>query len=281
MSQSKQQILALLAEAQVHPRHRFGQHFMIDQNLVRAVAAAGQPSPGDLVLEVGPGTGTLTEELLASGADVLAVEIDRDMAALLRTRLGDRPNFSLMQADALSSKHALDARLFTRIRHALDAGRAVKLIANLPYNLASPLIVELLRAGLPTLAFTVQREVAQRLRAAPGTEDYGALSVVVRLLGRVRILRTLPPQAFWPAPAVESALVRIDRDDRLGTSAERFSRFVAGLFSSRRKTLRKGLELMGHNGDELLSAAGIDGRLRPEQLTPELHLRLFSHASAA
>jgi len=280
MSQSKQQILALLAEAGVEPRHRFGQHFMIDQNLVRAVAAAGEPKPGDLVLEVGPGTGTLTEELLGSGAEVLAVEIDRDMAALLRSRLGDRPNFSLMEADALSSKHALNAQLLARIREALDAGRAVHLIANLPYNVASPLIVELLHAGVARLAFTVQREVAMRLRAAPGTEEYGALSVVVQMLARVRVLRTLPPQAFWPAPAVESALVRIDRQDRLGESAGAFSRFVAGLFSSRRKTLRKGLELMGYDAQAMLSAAGIDGRLRPEHLAPEELWRLFSQVAA-
>src|SRR5947209_5791331 len=115
MPQTKHEIQAILSEAGTEPRHRFGQNFMIDGNLVRLVAEAGQVGPTDLVIEVGPGTGTLTEELLARAGQVIAVEIDRDLAAVLRSRLGDRPNFRLIEADALASKHALNDDLLAAI----------------------------------------------------------------------------------------------------------------------------------------------------------------------
>jgi 16S rRNA A1518/A1519 N6-dimethyltransferase RsmA/KsgA/DIM1 with predicted DNA glycosylase/AP lyase activity len=283
MSQTKHEILALLAEAGTEPRHRFGQNFMIDQNLVRIVADAGRIEPGDLVIEVGPGTGTLTDELLARvapGGRVVAVEIDRDLAGLLRTRFAGRADFTLIEGDALAGKHQLNAELLAvlaslrvgagrdnpkhlsachpersegslvpRSEEALrfaqgdglkpsvfkdlptDAGSSgfaspVKLVANLPYNIASPLVIELLIAGVGLLAFTVQKEVADRLRAPAGSDDYGPLSVMAQLLARVQVMRTLPPQAFWPAPNIDSALACLIRDDRLGPEANPFSVFV-------------------------------------------------------
>src|SRR5258706_2983968 len=114
--QTKQQIQALLAQVGLSPRHRFGQNFMIDQNLLRLVADAGSPRAGDTIIEVGPGTGTLTEELLARGAEVVAVEIDRDLAALLRERFKEEPRFSLIEGDALDSKHSLNGELLAAIR---------------------------------------------------------------------------------------------------------------------------------------------------------------------
>ncbi|MCS7033753.1 MAG: 16S rRNA (adenine(1518)-N(6)/adenine(1519)-N(6))-dimethyltransferase RsmA, partial [Phycisphaerae bacterium] len=221
MAQSKQQILAALAAAGTRPKHRFGQNFMIDSNLVRLVAEAGRVGPEDVVLEVGPGTGTLTEELLSRGARVIAVEIDRDLAEALRRLFASEKRFELIEADVLSGKHQINPRVLDAIggadsRHAsvgsyIQNQPTPKLVANLPYNIASPLVIELLIAGLELLAFTVQKEVAERLKAAPGDEAYGALSVMAQLLGKVEVLRTLPPQAFWPAPKVESALVRITR----------------------------------------------------------------------
>jgi 16S rRNA (adenine1518-N6/adenine1519-N6)-dimethyltransferase len=198
MAQSKKEIQELLAGASTSPRHRFGQNFMIDQNLVRLIADAGSPHPDDLIIEVGPGTGTLTDELLGRGASVTAVEIDRDLAGLLRSRLGGNPRFTLIEGDALAGKHALNEQLAATL--AANAGRPRKLIANLPYNIASPLVVELLIAGVELLAFTVQKEVADRLKAQANTDDYGPLTVVTQLLGRVEVLRTLRPQAFWPQP---------------------------------------------------------------------------------
>jgi len=275
LSQTKHQIEALLAEAGSQPRQRFGQNFMIDQNLVRLVADAGELGADDLVIEVGPGTGTLTEELLAGAGQVVAVEIDRDLAALLRNRLGDRPNFKLIEGDALAGKHELNSQLLDELRAAAQSSRPRKLVANLPYNIASPLVIELLIAGVDLLAFTVQREVAQRLRAVPGTEEYGALTVMAQLLSRVEILRTLPPQAFWPAPKIESALVRMKREDKLGDRAARFGAFVQSIFSYRRKTLRKALVMAGHDADRILAATGADPQKRPEVFSPQEVLTMF------
>jgi 16S rRNA (adenine1518-N6/adenine1519-N6)-dimethyltransferase len=270
--QTKQQIQSLLAQAGLSPRHRFGQNFMIDQNLLRIVADAGSPAAGDMVIEVGPGTGTLTEEILSRGAEVLAVEIDRDLAVLLRERFKDEPRFTLIEGDALDSKHSLNRDLLSAIKSSKSRS---KLIANLPYKIASPLIIELLLAGVDLLAFTVQKEVADRLRASGGTDGYGALSVMVQLLAKVAILRTLPPTAFWPAPKIESALVRLTRDDRLGARARDFSAFLKKLFSSRRKTLRKSLSGVHDNPAQLLHKLDLDADVRGEKLSPQQLLLLY------
>jgi 16S rRNA (adenine1518-N6/adenine1519-N6)-dimethyltransferase len=275
MAQTKQQIQALLADAGSSPRHRFGQNFMIDGNLVRLVADAGQIAAGDVVIEVGPGTGTLTEELLSRGADVVAVEIDRDLAAMLRARHAQTPRFTLIEGDALAGKHEINAELAERITSARADGRPVKLVANLPYNIASPLVIELLIAGVDILAFTVQKEVADRLRGNPDSEDYGPLTVMAQLLAKVEVLRTLPPQAFWPAPKIDSALVRMTRNDQLGADAPAVGKFVQQLFAARRKTLRKALAQMDLDGERLLASLGIAPQLRPERLTPRQCLELF------
>lgn len=279
MPQTKTQIQELLSRAGGVPRHRFGQNFMIDQNLVRVVAEAGRPAVGEVVIEVGPGTGTLTEEILAREADVVAVEIDRDLAELLRERFAGEARFELIEGDALAGKHELNAALLARLTQARADGRPVKLVANLPYNIASPLVIELLIAGVEVLAFTVQKEVADRLRAGAGSDDYGPLSVMAQLLARVEVLRALPPQAFWPQPKIDSALVRLTRADRLGERAGAVGRFVHGVFSFRRKTLRKALSMAGHDAGAVLSALGVDGTIRPEELTPEQFLRAFEVAS--
>ncbi len=281
MAQSKQQIQSFLSAASMHPRHRFGQNFMIDQNLVRIVADAGSIAAGDVVIEVGPGTGTLTEELLARGADVVAVEIDRDLARMLRERFASEQRFKLIEGDALSSKHALNEELAQSIAVSLRDARPIKLVANLPYNIASPLIIELLIAGVSALAFTVQKEVAERLRAAAGSDAYGPLSVMAQLLARVELLRTLPPQAFWPAPKIESALVRMTREDRLGADAAALGRFVHQIFSFRRKTLRKALAQAGFDAAAMITATALDPQARPEVLTPNQVLELFRCSKSA
>lgn len=287
MAQTKQDIQSILQQLGVGPRHRFGQNFMIDQNLVRLIALAGEIQSGQTVIEVGPGTGTLTEELLASGAHVIAVEIDRYLALMLQQRFGQSPptsgdpsaiqsSFSLIQGDALAGKHALNAQLISAIRHARQhaPNQPIKLVANLPYNIASPLVVELLLEGIDLLAFTVQKEVADRLRAPANTEHYGPLSVIIQMLATVEVLRTLSPQAFWPPPKIDSALVRLRHADQLGDSARDFSRFVHQLFAARRKTLRKALSMAGHDL-HILEQLGIDPQARPETLSPSEFHRLF------
>jgi 16S rRNA (adenine1518-N6/adenine1519-N6)-dimethyltransferase len=293
MPQSKHEIQAILSSAGTEPRYRFGQNFMIDQNLVRIVADAGEIGPQDTVIEVGPGTGTLTEELLARAGRVIAVEIDRDLARMLRERFVENQKFILIEGDALAGKHEINPELLSELRGVgaspslstkdpeTWAGRprhpmTTKLVANLPYNIASPLVIELLIAGVDLLAFTVQKEVADRLRASPDSDAYGPLTVMAQMLSRVELLRTLPPQAFWPAPKIESALVRMRRDDRLGADAFAFGRFVHKVFSARRKTLRKSLLQAGFDPDVLVKLS-IDPKLRPENLSPDQFALLFSH----
>jgi 16S rRNA (adenine1518-N6/adenine1519-N6)-dimethyltransferase len=278
MAQTKQQIREALEAAGTEPRHRFGQNFMIDGNLVRLVAESGMLAAGDLAIEVGPGTGTLTEELIARAGRVVAVEIDRDLAGMLRERFAGEAKFHLIEGDALAGKHALNGELLAEIESAKSKGQSCKLVANLPYNIASPLVVELLLAGVETLTFTVQKEVADRLRSAGGGDAYGPISVVVQMLARVEVLRTLPPQAFWPAPRIDSALVRLTRADRLGEGANAFGRFVHLLFSARRKTLRKAMVQAGVDAEGVLGKTGIEGRRRPEELTPEEIYLLFENA---
>jgi 16S rRNA (adenine1518-N6/adenine1519-N6)-dimethyltransferase len=228
---------------------------------------------------VGPGTGTLTEELLERSDDVVVVEIDRDLARVLRGRFAGRENYRIIEGDALAGKHELNAELRAVLQTAAERKQPVKLVANLPYNIASPLIIGLLIEGVELLAFTVQKEVADRLRGAAGGDDYGPLTVMVQLLARVEVLRNLPPQAFWPAPKIDSSLVRLTRDDRLGDRARAFGRFVHTVFSFRRKTLRRALSQGGYDADALLAATGFDGQLRPEVFTPAQLLRLFDATS--
>jgi 16S rRNA (adenine1518-N6/adenine1519-N6)-dimethyltransferase len=282
MAQTKSQIQSLLAGVNSSgPRHRFGQNFMIDQNLVRLVADAGELSAQDLCIEVGPGTGTLTEELLARAGKLITVEIDRDLAGLLRERFSGNERFALIEGDALAGKHAINADLLAAIDASRSAGLKPKLVANLPYNIASPLVIELLIAGVELLAFTVQKEVADRLKAKAASDDYGPLSVMAQMLSEVEVLRTLPPQAFWPPPKIDSGLVRLRRRDLLGAHSSAFSTFVHKVFSYRRKTLRKALEQAGYDSARVLNETKLDGTLRPEIFTPEQLRAMFDVVAQA
>jgi 16S rRNA (adenine1518-N6/adenine1519-N6)-dimethyltransferase len=219
----------------------------------------------------------------------VAVEIDRDLAAVLRERFLAAPTFRLIEGDALAGKHGLNPELAGAIAAASGEGSAVRLVANLPYNIASPLIVELLLAGVEVLAFTVQREVADRLKAGPAQgKAYGPLSVIVQSLAEVEVLRPIPAEAFWPRPKVESALVRLRRreiDPGLAGRERDFGRFVTALFTMRRKTLRKAVagamrlgpglsthlpakegEARGGEASRPLASAGLSGEERPDQL---------------
>jgi 16S rRNA (adenine1518-N6/adenine1519-N6)-dimethyltransferase len=289
VAQTKHQIEALLAGAGTSPRRRFGQCFMIDGNLLRLVAEAGQVGPEDLVIEVGPGTGSLTAELLARARRVVAVEIDRDLAGILREQFAAEPKLCLIEGDALAGKHAINSTLGSEVAGEIAAGRRPKLVANLPYNIASPLVIELLIAGCGLLAFTVQREVAQRLRARAGAADYGPLSVMAQLLADVELLRVLPPKAFWPAPRIESALMRLTRREDAVTPdrAGPLGLFVHAIFSSRRKTLRNALGRAvpdvdaGVDVGTIIAAQGLAAEVRPEVLTPRQFLGLFEAVRAA
>ncbi|MCE7973364.1 MAG: ribosomal RNA small subunit methyltransferase A [Leptolyngbya sp. PLA1] len=232
--QTLAEIKELLASAGLSPRHAFGQNFLIDHNLIRRLVDASGVAAGDTVLEIGPGTGTLTDELLDRGCRVVAGEIDRGLCALLRERYAGR-TFTLIEGDCLASKHALNPELLA----ALGPGQ-FRLVANLPYGAATPVMLSLL-ADVPActgLFVTIQREVADRLMARPSTKDYGTISVVAQAVAEVRMVATLPPECFWPRPDVTSAMVRMTRLAAPLTARPRaLADFCQSLFEKRRKQL--------------------------------------------
>jgi len=262
------EIKALLAGRGIRPKHRFGQNFLHDGNQLRKLVDAAAVRPGETVLEIGPGTGTLTEELLAAGARVVASEIDADMIAILRERLGDR--ITLVEGDCLDGKRRLAPALLA----ALGGGPFV-LVANLPYAAASP-VMAILATRHPECRgqfVTIQREVADRLLAESGTREYGPLTVGIRLHAEVRLLATVRPASFWPIPEVNSAMVAIEprptRPFADAAEAEAFEAFVARLFAGRRKQLGS---LLGRDRGW---PPGVEPAMRPEELSPERLAELF------
>lgn len=256
--QSLSDIKAILATRGLEPKHRFGQNFLHDQNKLRALVGHSCVGPGDLVLEVGPGTGTLTEALLDAGCEVVACELDDDMAAIIRDRLGSR--VTLIHGDCLDGKHAVSPAVLAAL-----GGRPFRLVANLPYGAATPLVLNLAAHHPMCLGqfVTVQREVAQRLAAAPGSDAYGAATVLVSLVGTVEVLETLPGSCFWPAPRVTSAMMSvIPKPDRPAIDPDRVSAFVHRVFASRRKQLGA---LLGRDAPY---PTGILPSMRAETLTP-------------
>ncbi len=293
--QTLSEIRGLLAAAGLTPRHRFGQNFLIDLNLMRKLVKSGDLRAADVVLEVGPGTGSLTEMILAAGPRVVSVEIDFGLAALLRGRFADEPRFRLVVGDALAGKHGINPDIAEALSTWLPAaGGAYKLVANLPYQIATPLLANLLIAGaadrasesdrrptglppaLPrfaTLVCTIQKEVADRLSARPETDAYGPISVIAQTLAEVRTLGVVPAEAFWPRPGVQSAMVELRprRPDELGLAdVPAFGEFVHAAFGQRRKKLRRLVGPGRQAADEsAFDRACVSADARPEQLTPE------------
>jgi 16S rRNA (adenine1518-N6/adenine1519-N6)-dimethyltransferase len=257
----------------VRARKRFGQHFL-ERAWVEKVVDAIAPEGSDVFLEVGPGPGALTRPLAARAARVIAVEIDRDLAAALPSRVPD--NVSVVTGDILAVDLAELLRPFVTLR-ADAASRGIRVAGNLPYNISSPILFKLLHfqdtsAGLRDATIMLQREVADRLAARPGTKDYGVLALSAGLRADVTRLLTLPPGAFRPAPQVTSAVVRLSfRPPPVGVNRTVFDRLVRGLFLHRRKTLANALRgcwpvTASLGPDEALSRAELDGRRRPETL---------------
>jgi len=277
------EIRALLAERGLRPRHRLGQNFLHDQNQLRKLIAAAQIAPGDLVLEVGPGTGTLTEALLEAGAAVIACEIDERLADLVADRLGER--ITLIRGDCLARGRALAPSVVEAIN-----GRAFRLVANLPYQVASPLMTTLLLDHANCLGqyVTIQKEVADRLLAAPGTKAYGPLGIIIQALAEVKRIGAVPPTCFWPQPKVTSAMISIfpsppgrgargegppEGEGLESPEARRsFARFITDLFSKRRKQLGTIF------GRDRSWPDGVTADMRPEVLTVEQLTHLWRAA---
>lgn len=243
---------------------KLGQNFLIKRGIVDEIVHAAELTPGEPVLEVGPGIGTLTQGLAQSGADVTAIELDRRLLDVLDTTLASYDNVRIVHGDVLK----LDVP--TIMNH-----KPFKVVANLPYYITTPIIMSLLESKLPIerLVVMVQKEVALRMVAQPGTKDYGALSVAVQYYTEPDIVLDVPPKSFLPAPAVTSSVIRCVLRDKPPVDVideKLFFRVVKAGFAQRRKTFANTMKTTGLSKDrieELLEKANIDGQRRGETFT--------------
>ena len=243
---------------------KLGQNFLIKRGIVDEIVHAAELTPGEPVLEVGPGIGTLTQGLAQSGADVTAIELDRRLLEVLDTALASYDNVRIIHGDVLK----LDVPSI--MNH-----KPFKVVANLPYYITTPIIMSLLESKLPIerLVVMVQKEVALRMVAKPGTKDYGALSVAVQYYTEPDIVLDVPPKSFLPAPAVTSSVIRCVLRDKPPVDVideKLFFRVVKAGFAQRRKTFSNTMKTTGLSKDrieELLAKANIDGQRRGETFT--------------
>lgn len=261
VQQTLSDIKRLLASQNVFPKKRFGQNFLHDHNQLDKILNAAGVAEGDLVVEVGPGTGALTCRLLHGGSIVIAVEIDNDMAAILTSEFGQHDAFTLIHDDVLAGKHAINPKLIEAV-----GDRPFKLVANLPYNVASPLMINLIRQcpAMSDMIVMVQKEVADRMAAKHGGKDYGPLSILVQAACSVERIATLPPGCFWPPPKIDSAVIKLTRlDQPLTQDLDALSTMCQKLFQKRRKQLGAIL------GRDRAWPEGVEPTMRPEGLTVE------------
>jgi 16S rRNA (adenine1518-N6/adenine1519-N6)-dimethyltransferase len=245
------------------PRRRFGQNFLADAHYVARILGAVAPRPGDNVVEIGPGLAALTEGLIERAGSITAIEIDRDLAARLRSRFAPA-QLRLIEADVLEFDFA-------------PLGQRLRIVGNLPYNISSPLLFHLADHDVRLIDIHVmlQKEVVARMAARPATPDYGRLTVMLQVRFRVTRLFVIPPGAFRPVPQVDSAFVRLVP---LGTEkpaiadSPLFARIVSAAFGQRRKTLRNALASICSEGE--LRAVGIDPAARGETLAVADFVRL-------
>ncbi len=274
---NKQQLLAALESIGMRPGRGLGQNFLLDGNLLDYIVRLGAPGKNEVILEVGPGFGSLTRRLLKAGAEVHAVEFDHRIAEYLRTNLLNE-RFFLTEDDACRVNYS----------EILPEGRPFRAIANLPYSISTIFIVRMLELPQPpeSMFFMLQREMGERLAAGPGTKEYGALSVRTRFHYQVKVEKIVPPDVFFPPPEVDSAIVSFSRHDRYAAAGPELGRLLPGVvrtaFAQRRKQLGK---VLGQNyGKEkalaALEAVGLSPEIRPDKLSVdeyvELTRKLFS-----
>lgn len=271
----------------IHPKNKLGQNFLIDLNLLDVVVRTAELGPKDLVLEVGSGTGGLTDRLADQAGAVLSVEIEPDFYALAREATAGRNNVTILPIDVLHGKNVLNPTLLEALAEHYHRPNtlALKLVANLPYAVATPVIANCLLTDyvFTRMVVMVQWEIAERLTAQPGNKEYGALTVLVQSVADVEIVRRVPASAFWPRPQVASAIVLIQPNPAKRAHVGdvlKFRYFLRDLYTHRRKNLRGALAGMPHRRqekaevDRKLAELGIPGTVRAEDLDIEHHLRL-------
>jgi 16S rRNA (adenine1518-N6/adenine1519-N6)-dimethyltransferase len=254
------------------PRKRFGQHFLHDQAILRRIVETISPQPGDRIVEIGPGEGALTFPLLRAAGKMTAIELDRDLIEPLRERAHDIGDLEIISADVLTVD-------FT----ALANGSPLRIVGNLPYNISTPILFHCLEhaAAISDMHFMLQKEVVDRMAAAPGSKVYGRLSVVLQLRCSVEPLLHVPPSAFRPPPKVDSAIVRLvplAKSAAADVDASLLANIVRAAFGQRRKTLSNSVGQFATAAD--LAGIGIDPRARAEQLAPAAFVALARHVQS-
>lgn len=242
-----------------------GQNFLIDDSVPRDIVSGAEVDGEDLVIEIGPGVGTLTAQLLKKAKKVVAIELDNDLIPILEQELGANPNFTLIHNDALK----------VDFNEVIGDKKSVKLVANLPYYVTTPIIVKLLKDGynFKSLTIMIQKEVAERMNAEPGNKDYGALSLLVQYYCNTSIVRKVPPSCFIPRPKVDSIVIRLDKlsEPKVKVENEKlFFDIIRSSFNMRRKTLWNGVKSIGPAKEKLEEAfekAGVNPKRRGETLS--------------
>lgn len=249
-----------------------GQNFLIDDSVLTDIVEGAEVNSEDLVIEIGPGVGSLTAKLLCKAKRVVSIELDNDLIPILETELGEEPNFTLIHNDALKVD-------FNEI---IGEEKSVKLVANLPYYVTTPIISRLLKEDykFKSLTIMIQKEVAERIDAEPNCKEYGALSLMVQYYCNTKIIRRVAPSCFIPRPKVDSIVIRLDKltQPRVNVKDEKLMfDIIRNSFNMRRKTLWNGVKFLGLPKESLESAfekAGIDPKRRGETLTLEEFARL-------
>jgi 16S rRNA (adenine1518-N6/adenine1519-N6)-dimethyltransferase len=281
---TKQQIQQLLSSANFSPSQRRGQNFLVDLNLMRLLVNLADIHSNDIVMEVGCGTGSLTEALAEKAARVITVEIDRTLARIAQKQLAQYKNVQIIVRDVLENKNTIDSSVVEALRSAAKehTGRLM-LVSNLPYSVACPVMLNLVMGPVQAdcMYVTVQKEVAERMAASPGNKDYGSLSILLAATGQVKIERKLPPSVFWPEPQVDSAIVSFvrqpEKHDRIRDMTV-LADVVALFIGHRRKMLRACAKLAEgrleqiHNWPQIFEKACVEPHSRPEMLTAEQYI---------
>lgn len=271
----------IFSQRGISPNKRFGQNFLIDQNTLLSIPDIAELTDDDVVLEIGTGTGGLTRLLAERSRHVFTVEVDKKLFEMASDILKLYKNVTIINADILKTKHELNPDIPSKMLNWLKEHDQfhIKVVSNLPYNISTPVIINLLEGNLPIklMVLMLQKEITERMAAMPGTREYGILSIITQLFSEVEVVKTLSPQVFWPRPEVYSALVKIsvNKEKYTGriTDYPFLKKIIHAIFTSRRKTLLNSLErlklpnMSRERMKRVIEGMQLDERVRGEILT--------------